>query len=123
MKSLLLIDDSKLLAKSISAALSTNFKVVGLAHDGFDGFAKYQELRPDFVLLDITMPKCSGIDCLTNILNFDPNAKVFMCSSRGDEETIEKCLKIGAKGFIQKDQISVTEPDSYQQFFSMLDAG
>ena len=105
----LLVDDSKVFQKILTRVLNQNYEVVGTASDGLDGYRKFQELKPDFVLLDITMPNCNGKECLEMIIKDNPTAKVIMCSSLGDELTIQQCYKIGALGFIPKDLIKLNE--------------
>lgn len=109
MKNLLLVDDSKMFLRVLERILSPKFKIVAMAHNGEEGFQKFTECRPNLVLLDITMPEVNGKDCLKRILAHDPNARVIMVSSLGDDATIQECLRIGAKGFVRKDAISLSD--------------
>lgn len=102
----LIIEDSKILVKKISHYLKLiGFEVVGEAYDGFEGFEKYKELKPDVVLLDITMPNRDGRECLIEIINYDKKAKVIMLSALKADEVINECKKIGAIDFIHKDNL------------------
>lgn len=62
----------------------------------------YKELRPDIVIMDITMPKCNGIEALKEIIKIDPKAKVIMCSALGQESIIMDAVDNGAKDFVIK---------------------
>lgn len=99
----LIVDDSKFMARGIQSVLEAmSFDVVGLAHDGVEGLAKFIELSPDVTLLDITMPNMDGVECLSKIREVDSDASVVMLSAIQDAETIDRCLRSGAYGFLQK---------------------
>lgn len=99
----LVVDDSKFMAKSLRDVLQElGFNVVGLAHDGFEGLAQFEALKPEVTLLDVTMPNMDGIDCLAKIREIDTNARVVMLSAIQDPSTIERCLSLGAASFLQK---------------------
>jgi len=96
-------DDSKTMHIYYKNALkNTDFEIVGKAFNGKEAFDLYQELKPDIVMLDISMPDYDGVYALENIIKSDPNARVFMASSLGTDEYVDKCLSLGAKSFIQK---------------------
>ena len=107
MKTILLVDDSKTFQRVLENTVNKSFQVVGKAFDGNEGFEQYKILKPQIVLLDITMPNCSGKECLQKILQFDPLAVVIMVSGIGDEGTIGDCLALGAKGFVKKEEVSI----------------
>lgn len=107
MKKILLIDDSKIFLKLLTKTLENDFQIIGTASNGFDGIELYKTLQPDLVLLDITMPNCNGKECLELIKKYDPHAQVIMCSSLGDEQTVQQCKDLGALGFISKDLVKV----------------
>lgn len=99
----LVVDDSKFMAKALRDVLvGLGFNVVGIAHDGVEGVAQFEALRPEVTLLDVTMPNMDGVECLTKILEIDSNARVVMLSAIQDPATIESCLSIGAANFLQK---------------------
>lgn len=76
--------------------------IVGEAGDGDEAIAKYQELKPDLVTMDVVMPKVNGIEALKGIKTIDPNAKVVMCTAVGQEQMVKLAIKTGAKGYIVK---------------------
>jgi len=86
--------------------LQSGNKVVAEASNGDEAIIKYRKHKPDMVFLDIVMPAGrmtkNGIDALKIIMKEDPNAKVIMCSSMGQQTLITEALKIGAKDFVVK---------------------
>ncbi|MBE3555389.1 MAG: response regulator, partial [Thermicanus sp.] len=74
---ILVVDDAAFMRMMIKDILTKNgFEVVGEATDGVQAVEKYQELKPDLVTLDITMPEMDGIEALKQIRKIDPQAKV-----------------------------------------------
>ena len=103
MANVLIVDDSKWITKALAQFMESNgHTVVGIGHDGFEGEDLYKQLKPDLVLLDITMPNKDGRDCLDDILKFDPEAKVMILSAVGNPEIIQQCRRLGAKAYVQK---------------------
>ena len=78
------------------------YSVIGDAKDGMEAIQMYQELKPDIVIMDITMPKMDGLNALKAIMQFDKSAKVIMCSALGQQKLIVEAIKLGAKDFIVK---------------------
>lgn len=103
MKKVLIIDDAAFMRLAIKTMLEKNgFSVVGEAENGITGVKKYQELKPDLVTMDITMPDMTGLEALTEILKYDPNAKVVMLSAMGQEGMVKEAVLNGALSFIVK---------------------
>lgn len=99
----LVVDDSKFMARGLQSILEQmDYEVLGLAHDGQEGFDKFTELRPDVTLLDVTMPNVDGLECLQKIRELDSDARVVMLSAIKDPETVERCLSNGAAEFLEK---------------------
>jgi len=69
---------------------------------GNDAVERFQELRPDIMTLDITMPEKDGLTALREILTLEPAAKVVMCSALGQESKVLEAIKAGAKDFVVK---------------------
>jgi DNA-binding NarL/FixJ family response regulator len=108
MKTLLIVDDSKTFQKLLEQVLCSHFLIVGKGSNGNEGFSLYQQHRPDLVLMDITMPNCSGKESLEKIIKLNPDAKVAMVSGIGDEQTALECKRLGAVIFINKDKVSLS---------------
>jgi len=101
--SLLIVDDLSFMRSAIrEIAEEAGFTVIAEAENGWEGYRKYGELRPDVVLMDITMPVMDGLKSLKKIRNEDPQARVVMCSALGQQEYILKAIQWGARDFIVK---------------------
>jgi len=102
-KRVLIVDDAAFMRMSLKKILEENgLEVVGEAENGRIGVQKYNELRPDIVTMDITMPEMDGISALKGIMAIDPNAKVVMISAMGQESFVRESILTGAKNFIVK---------------------
>ncbi len=102
-KNILIVDDAAFMRMMIKDILTKNgYNVVGEAENGAKALEKYNELKPDLVLMDITMPEVDGIKALKNIKAADPNAMVIMCSAMGQQAMVIEAIQGGAKDFIVK---------------------
>lgn len=100
---LLIVDDALYMRMTYRKIFeNTDAEIVGEAENGFEAIAQYQEKKPDYVILDLTMPGISGQDVLKEILEIDPEAKVVIVSAMGQDIFIRTCLQLGAKSFIIK---------------------
>ena len=103
MKRVLVVDDGAFMRTLIKGMLTKNgYEIIGEAADGLEGIAKYDELKPDLVTMDITMPNMDGIEALKAILSKDPGASVVMVSAMGQEPYIKEAIRSGAKSFVVK---------------------
>jgi two-component system chemotaxis response regulator CheY len=78
------------------------YNIVGEAENGAKAVEKYAELKPDLVLMDITMPEMDGIEALKKIKASDANASIIMCSAMGQQAMVIESIQSGAKDFIVK---------------------
>ena len=102
-KSILICDDAAFMRMMIKDILTKNgYNVVGEAENGARAVEKYNELKPDLVLMDITMPEMDGIQALKKIKENDPSARVIMCSAMGQQAMVIESIQAGAKDFIVK---------------------
>ena len=102
-KNILVVDDVAFMRMMIKDILTKNgYNVAGEAENGAKALEKYNEVKPDLVLMDITMPEVDGIQALKNIKAADPNAKVIMCSAMGQQAMVIESIQAGAKDFIVK---------------------
>lgn len=103
MHTAIIVDDSKTSRSVLRTILTENgYEVLAEAENGQIGFEKYQELRPDFVTLDITMPVMDGIEALVKIKEYDPEAKVIMVTAAGQKSKMLEAIKLGAAEFLTK---------------------
>ena len=102
-KNILICDDAAFMRMMIKDILSKNgYNVVGEAENGAVAVDKYSELKPDLVLMDITMPEMDGIQALKKIKEKDSAASVIMCSAMGQQAMVIESIQSGAKDFIVK---------------------
>ena len=100
---ILVVDDAMFMRTMLKNMLIKNgHKVVGEASDGKEAILKYQELHPDLVTLDITMPEMDGLQAIKEIMKIDSNARVIMCSAMGQQALVIEAIQSGAKDFIVK---------------------
>ena len=100
---ILVVDDAAFMRMMIKDILTKNgFEVVGEAADGVKAVALYQELQPDLVTMDITMPEMDGITALKKIKAVNPSAKIIMCSAMGQQAMVIDAIQAGARDFIVK---------------------
>ena len=102
-KRVLIVDDARIIRNILRALMQKiGLKVVGEAVNGAEGIRMYEELRPDLVTMDITMPVVDGLTATRTILGTDPNAKIIMVTSVGQEAIMKEAILMGARDFIVK---------------------
>ena len=103
MARVMVVEDAVFMRMTIRKMIEPEgYEVVGEAGNGVEAVQKYMEAQPDVVMLDITMPEMNGIDALKRIKEFDPKAKVIMCSAMGQQAMVAQAIQSGAKDFIVK---------------------
>ena len=102
-KKILICDDTKFMRKMLREILSENgYEIIGEAENGIVAIEKYNQLKPDIVLMDITMPELDGIQALKQIKAQHPGAAIIMCSAMGQQSMVMDAIRAGAKDFIVK---------------------
>lgn len=102
MVKILVVDDAAFMRLRCSKLLTEVGYEVIEACNGAEAVEKYKEVKPDGVLLDITMPKMDGIVTLQEIKKLDPRAQVAMVTAMGQRSMVMSALEAGAKDFIVK---------------------
>ncbi len=111
-KKVLVVDDSSFMRTSLKGILENlGYTVVGTAENGIEAVAKFRDLKPDVVTLDIIMPQMGGLQGLRLLKSVNPNAVVVMVSSMADRDSVTECVKAGAAHYLLKpfDQTKVAE--------------
>ncbi len=107
MAKFLVVDDDEIQRNIISMRINKlGHSVIAYAEDGYEAYEKYKLYKPDYVTMDILIPKRKGIDngiqALKLIKSFDKNAQIIMISSLGEEKLVMEALISGAKTFLIK---------------------
>lgn len=102
-KNILVCDDAAFMRMMIKDILTKNgYNIAGEAENGLKAVEKYNETKPDLVLMDITMPEMDGIQALKKIKELDPSANIIMCSAMGQQAMVIEAIQSGARDFIVK---------------------
>lgn len=102
--SVLLVDDHTMLRQGLRRALEAEgIRVAGEAANGADAVRMALELRPDVVLMDVSMPGTDGIEATKRLLNADARQLVVILTMHIDREVVEKAIRCGAVGYLTKD--------------------
>jgi len=104
----LLVDDHLLFREGLCSLLSAqpDIEVVGQAGDGLEALVMARELRPDLILMDVTMPGMDGLEAIEQIVEILPEAKIVMLTVHDDRERLFEAIKYGAVGYVLKNTAS-----------------
>lgn len=101
--SVLIVDDNDITRETLRVILRHEvYTVAGEAYDGESALEMATRLRPDIILLDVVMPKVSGIEALRNIRMVMTDVKVLMVSANQDKEVVAEATQLGISGYILK---------------------
>jgi DNA-binding NarL/FixJ family response regulator len=107
-KRLLVAEDHALLRDGIKSLIETtdHLEVAAEARNGEEAVRLYQEVRPDLVLMDLSMPKVNGIRAIRHIRREDPEARILALTVHSADEYVYSTLRSGADGYVLKDATS-----------------
>ncbi|MGW1516619.1 response regulator [Streptomyces sp. NPDC001272] len=117
----LLVDDHQVVRRGLRTFLEVqeDIEVVGEAADGAEGAARAEELRPDVILMDVTMPGTDGIEALRRLRDLGNPARVLVVTSFTEQRTVVPALRAGAAGYLYKD----IDPDALAGAIRSVHAG
>ncbi len=102
-KRVLIVDDSPEIRTEIKEILSKDsYDVVGEAQDGIEAFHMYKKFNPDLVTLDLIMPRESGLDALTKIIEYDAKAYVIVVTGFNNRYILMAVMDMGARDYVLK---------------------
>ena len=102
----LLADDNKPLMERVAELLASSFDVVGTAGNGRDLVTQALQLKPDVIVVDISMPVLTGIEAVRQLRETGLNAKFVFLTIHNESEFLEACLEAGALGYVLKTQMT-----------------
>jgi len=102
MSKILVVDDAAFMRMRCTKLLQDNGYETMEAANGVEAMQKYQQHKPDGVLMDITMPDMDGIATLKRLMEIDANAKIAMVTAMGQQSLVIEALKSGARDFVVK---------------------
>lgn len=101
--SILIVDDNDMTRETLRVILrSDDYNVIGEATDGDVALELVTKLKPDIILLDVIMPKVSGLEALRSIRLVSPDVSILMVTANTDAETVSEAVKSGISGYIIK---------------------
>lgn len=109
---ILVVDDDRLVCASLKTIIEAqgDIEVIGMGHNGEEAIAMYRQLKPDVLLMDIRMEVMTGLEAAAVILAADKAARILFLTTFLDDEYIIKALKLGAKGYIIKQDFESIVP-------------
>lgn len=114
--SVLIVDDNDMTRETLRVILrSDDYNVIGEATDGDVALDMVTKLKPNIVLLDVIMPKVSGIEALKSIRLVSSDVSILMVTANKDQETVTEAVKAGISGYIIKPFNAKKVLDTVQQ--------
>lgn len=114
-KTILLVEDEKVIRENIASMLRFFFKEVYVAIDGYDGLDKYEIYLPDVIMTDLKMPNMSGFELISELIKRDSNAFTIIVSAHTDTELLIKAIHEGVDRYLVK-------PITENELFDTLEA-
>jgi NarL family two-component system response regulator LiaR len=103
----LVVDDHPIVRSGLATAIGMDdeMKVVGEAKDGVEGVEKARLLQPDVIVMDLAMPRKDGVEAIAEICQENPQARILVLTSFGQDERIIAAIRAGASGYLLKDSL------------------
>ena|SRR5947209_9198235 len=99
-------DDHELIIEGLRSVLANQFDIVGVAANGQDLVRQTEQLNPDAVLLDVSMPVLNGMEAARQIKKATPGTKILFVTQRADREYVQTALRIGASAYVLKQSVA-----------------
>jgi NarL family two-component system response regulator LiaR len=101
----LVAEDHAVVREGLCSLLTARYgvQVVGEAADGLEAVEKAQSLQPDVILMDLAMPRMTGLEAILKIREKNPNARILVLTSSSEDAKVSAALKAGAMGYLLKD--------------------
>jgi two-component system chemotaxis response regulator CheY len=116
---LMIVDDSLLMRQAIEMYLQDyNIEIVGTAEDGEAAIKLFNKKKPEYVTLDIVMPKLDGFGVLQTILKKRPSTKIMIVTALSDKDTALQAVEMGAKSVIMKPFTPLKLKEAFGRFIS-----
>lgn len=108
----IVVDDDAIVAMSMQTILAADaeIEVVALGNDGADAIELYEKYLPDVLVTDIQMQRVSGLEAAEKIMSKHPDARIILLTTFLDDEYVSDALKIGARGYILKQDFAGVVP-------------
>ena len=102
---MLVAEDHAVVREGLCSLLTARYgvEVIGQAADGSEAVGKAQSLKPDVILMDLAMPRMTGLEAILKIREADPDARILVLTSFGDDAKVSAAIRAGAMGFLLKD--------------------
>src|ERR1700720_1700021 len=105
---ILIADDHEIVRQGIRSLfdLQTDWEICGEAVDGLDAIEKSKHLKPDVILLDVSMPHLNGLDAARVIRKEVPESKILIVSQHDPSYMLQRAMEVGAQGYVGKSELS-----------------
>lgn len=102
----LLADDHEAILAKVRGLLGENFDIVTTVSNGRDAVSEVERLKPDVLVIDISMPVLNGLEAVSQLQSLRGGPKIVILTVHGDPEIVSTALQLGASGYVVKEQIA-----------------